>query len=216
MKRYLLFAITGLTLLACSSRKEPHSSPVDEIPPTEPTFSSKKYDVSFPSELLEETLVKAGTFADNQIHSVSLMTLLPDCQVVEGEERCYETTVLSSFTGDSLQMEHRSYLDSIMIDSDRFGMTRTLEQSDIKKLLPALFAGYEKEAVSFCYSPRHAIAIFGPNQKMTGFIEICFECSESIAVLNSVEIPELSLKALNEIGALFLAYGFEEKPVQGG
>ena len=205
-----------LVLLACSPKQAADTVSNPASPPiAEPTFSSEKFNVSFPSQLSEETLVKAWAFADNQIHSVTLMSLLPDCQVVEGEERCYETTILSSYTGDSLQMEHRPYLDSVLIDDNRFGMTKTLEQSDINKLLPALFAGYEKEAVSFCYSPRHAIAIFGPDQKMTGFIEICFECSESIAVLNSVEIPELSLKALNEIGALFLAYGFEERPTYG-
>lgn len=210
MKRQEYFLIIGLTLLACTSK--PAAPPTESTLFVEPTFSSAKFNISFPSLLSKETLVKVGDFADDQIDRVMLMTLLPQCQVLEGEEHCYETTVLSSLKGDSLLAERHIHLDSVKIDADRFGMTKNLEQSDIKKLLPKLFSGHVKEAISFCYSPRHAIAIFGPDEKMTGFIELCFECSESIAILNSIELPDLSQKALNEIGALFRAYGFEEKP----
>ncbi|MDW3195351.1 MAG: hypothetical protein R8G66_23445 [Cytophagales bacterium] len=210
-----LIWITFLIVVACSPKKTTNTESIAASPPiNEPSFSSEKFDVNFPSFLPQETLKKAGTFADNQMESVVLMSLLPDCQVQEGEERCYETTVLSSYTGDSLQMEHRPYLDSVLIDADRFGMAKTLEVEDIKKLLPALFTSDKKEDYSFCYNPRHAIAIFNPDKQMKGFIELCFECSESITIINSIELPDLSQNALNEIGALFLAYGFEEKQIQ--
>lgn len=137
-------------------------------------------------------LEKAASYTDNQIGIVKLIKLLPDCQTFEGEERCYETTALSSIEGDSLKSEQLTNPDSIMIDSDRLGETKTLALEDIKKLLPALFTGDQKEDYSFCYNSRHAIAIYGTEGSMSGFIEICFECSNTISVLNGFELPQLS------------------------
>lgn len=214
--KYLSFLwIAGFVFLGCSGQTDGQTESVAKLSGTEePIFSSKNFDVNFPSQLPVETLEKAQSFADHQIGSVLLISLLPECLMVGKEERCYETTVLSSTEGDSLKSEQRTRLDSAKVDADRFGKTETLRQEDLKKLLTVLFAGTKKEAISFCYSPRHAIAIFDTSKEMTGFIEICFECSESIAILQAMKLPDLSEKALNEIGALFLAYGFAEKPTQ--
>lgn len=213
MNWHFFFAIISCVSLACSPKTDSKNESVTEPPvENEPTFNSQKFEISFASELSNETLQLAQSFADNQIESVMLISLLPDCQTFDGEEQCYETSVLTTAEGDSLTTDFPANLDKVKVDTDRFGVTKTLAPADIRILLSALFSGQEKQAISFCYVPRHAIAIFAPNSKISGFIELCFECSESIAILQSTEIPDLSRQSLNEIGALFKAHGFEEKP----
>ncbi len=215
MKWCLPLALLSCVMIACSSKTNSQNESMEEPSATiDSTFNSEKFQVSFISQLPEETLQQAQSFVDTQIESVVLIRLLPDCQILDGEEQCYETSVLTTSEGDSLKMRDLSNLKAIRIDETRLGIRKSLRQEDIKKLLPSLFAGDEKEIVSFCYVPRHAIALYGENDQMTGFIEICFECSESILIIDSFNIPPLNQEALNGLGELFMAYGFEEKPSQ--
>lgn len=213
MKWYLPIWIVCLALLACHTQSDSQVEAKDDIPTADtPTFSLKSLNLSFPSQLLPDTLLQAQVFVENELDAVVLISLLPECQVLEDETHCYESTVLSTYDGDSLKSKDLSDLQHIKIDENRFDERKTLHSNDFKKLVPALFSGDKKEAISFCYLPRHAVALYGKDLQLSGFIEICFECSESITLLNGIDIPPLSRKALNEIGAIFLAYGFEDKP----
>ncbi len=211
MKWLIVLGITGVILFSCESKKVAQVPEKEAITETStPLFSSEKLGISFPSQLSQDHLTRALIYAEQRMDSVVLLNLLPDCEIFDGEEQCRETTVLSSLEGDSLKREHLNNLDQIIIDADRFGERKTLKPQDIKKLLLVLFTGSEKKSVSFCYSPRHAIIIYGSDAKLSGFIEVCFECSESISILQSAEIPDLNQEALNGLGELFQAYGFDE------
>lgn len=212
MKWFLFLTVIVCTIWACSTETGSKDETISRLPTgATPTFNSQKFDTSFTSSLPEETLRRAQAFVDAQVASVTLFALLPDCRTIDSEKRCYETSVLTTSKGDSLNTKHLSNIRAINIDEDRLGVRKTLRQDDIKKLLPPLFTGAEKEVVSFCYLPRHAIALYDENALLTGFIEICFECSKSIVILDSLNLPPLNQQALNELGALFLAYDFEEK-----
>lgn len=206
MKWHSIFWIACF-VMACGTKQESATTP-PESDIRSPQFSSKKFGLTFSSDLSKDNLEQAQRFTDQLMDSVVLVTLLPECQVFDGEEQCYETSLMTTPEGDSIKSEHLSNLDQIKIDITRFGSSKTIKQKDFKKILKPLFEGDKKEQVTFCYLPRHAIAIYGPQRELTGFVELCFECSESIVALESVRLNPLSLKAMNEIGELFIDYEF--------
>lgn len=201
----------SLTLFSCGPKQEaPHTSNTPSLNPPDSTFYSEKLALSFPSRLGKKELIKAQSFAEDQMDSVVLIALLPECELSARNEQCREITVMTTLEGDSLSTVGELKLNQIKINTTRFGERKFLSPEDVKRVIPALFSAHEKENISFCYVPRHALVIYGPDSKLTGFIELCFECSESIAVLQSVEIPDLSEKALDAMKELFFKYGFDE------
>lgn len=82
--------------------------------------------------------------------------------------------------GDSLQ----KYFNNLKVKEDYFNEkefheVETLTLSQIEKLTDIFFNYNNKSGIVIakgCYMPRNAIIFLDKNQKILGYIEICFEC----------------------------------------
>lgn len=134
---------------------------------------SKRYYVHMETELKKEVADKFGNFLETEVANVTLVSLKPVCHI-------------SSFT-DSSGKETSEELcncatciekSDIGVDTSRFGKEVNLKKSDFVNILNILYRPTvgRSSASASCYEPRHAIAFYDVNNKLIGYIEICFHC----------------------------------------
>ncbi|SHK68412.1 hypothetical protein SAMN04488007_3638 [Maribacter aquivivus] len=127
-------------------------------------------------------------FMDNNI--VELITILPKCYTrgypifsEDGTERIGRETVENcDYESIIIKNEEGFKNDIVTIKTKYVGQKVKLKKSDYKKVLkiPDNKLSETSETiivVADCYIPRHGLNFYDSSQRLTGFLEICFECN---------------------------------------
>ncbi|RBA29847.1 hypothetical protein DPN68_01065 [Flavobacterium tibetense] len=108
--------------------------------------------------------------------------------------------------------------DSII--ENKFDEIKVLNFQQIEKLTDIIFNyGYESESnfriAINCYMPRNAILFYNNENKIIGFIEICFECSNYRTNDNKINLGEECIQKFDLLKEFFkvcgIQYGTNEK-----
>ncbi|NHN26113.1 hypothetical protein FIA58_010535 [Flavobacterium jejuense] len=117
--------------------------------------------------------------------------------------------------GDDFQ----KYLDLLVTKKDtiienKFDEMKVLNLEQIEKLTDIIFNyGYESEptieVAEACYMPRNAILFYDNDNKIIGFIEICFQCSNYRTNDNKMNLGETCTQKFELLKAFFKECGIQ-------
>ena len=102
------------------------------------------------------------------------------------------------------------------IDMTKMFEVRTLDDEGEKELMMILmnYDHQDTNSVAFCYEPRNGIVFFDQDQRLLGYIEICFECLRYKTDPSTITISTLFPDEFKALKTLFkgtgIIYGKDE------
>lgn len=143
------------------------------------------------------------------VKKIEFVEVLPICDSVyryNNDEHAYNVSVFCDYF--SIIEPSKTVKEAPQsIELNRIGKKELVKQSDFNQLFELLYNRKSDQPANYCYEPRHGICFYGEGNEFIGFLEICFECSNTLSTHQVPLVQNISSSGFKLLRGLFTTYG---------
>ena len=136
---------------------------------------------------------------DNFFSNVKKIEVISYLDRNEWDEKDNPDYDKATFVTDKVIIKQKYLKDKIILNQK--------QETELIDLFKSLSYGIQMQAA--CYEPRHLIVFYDKNDKVYGYLELCFECGNYDCSKNMEGVIDFSVERGEEFEKLFKGFGIK-------